>query len=85
MSPWFILAMLPAGALYAYAAGRLITGLLGTRTAEALAPIMALSALIHLMVSSLFALAPTLALFTFWSASHLVALPFVARGLRTGA
>ena len=84
MSPWFILAMLPVGALYAYAAGRLIAGVMTIRTVEALAPIMALSALIHLVVCSLFALAPTMALFTFWSASHLIALPFVARRLRTG-
>ncbi|MBR0653699.1 hypothetical protein [Plastoroseomonas arctica] len=85
MSPWLILVLLPVGALYAYAAGRLATGLLGTREPAAVPPIMALSALAHLMVSSLLALGPTLALLAFWSASHLAALPFVARGLRTGA
>jgi len=85
MSPWVFLILLPVGALYAYAAGRLATGVLKTGRAEAVAPIMALSALAHLMASSLLALGPTLVLFTFWSATHLVALPFVARGLRTGA
>ncbi|MES2711865.1 MAG: hypothetical protein V4653_09810 [Pseudomonadota bacterium] len=85
MSPWFFILLLPAGALYAYAAGRLATGLLKTRDAAAVPPIMALSGLAHLMASSLLGLGPTLALLAFWSASHLAALPFVARGLRTGA
>ncbi|MDB5316252.1 MAG: hypothetical protein JWO26_2544 [Rhodospirillales bacterium] len=85
MSPWLFIVLLPVGALYAYAAGRLATGLLHTRTPDAVPPIMALSALAHLMVSSLLGVGPTLALFAFWSATHLAALPFVARGIHTGA
>jgi hypothetical protein len=85
MSPWLILVLLPAGVLYAFVTGRLALSALRPERVEAVPAIMALSALAHLVASRLVGLGPLLALMAFWSFTHLVALPFVARGIRPGA
>ncbi|HEY4253843.1 MAG TPA: hypothetical protein VGM87_21725 [Roseomonas sp.] len=85
MSPWLILALLPFGALYAFATGRLAICALHPARIEAVPAVMALSAVAHLIASRLLELGPMLALTAFWSFTHLVALPFVARGIRPGA
>jgi hypothetical protein len=84
MSPWLMLALLPVGAVYAFATGRLALSALSPARIEAVPVIMALSAIAHLIASRLLGLGPVLALLAFWSFTHLVALPFVARGIRPG-
>lgn len=85
MPVWLLLLLLPVGALYAFATGRLALAALRPARVEAVPAIMALSALAHLVASRLLELGPVLALLAFWSFTHLVALPFVARGIRPGA
>ena len=79
MSTFWGLAMLPFGCVYAFATGLLLCRVLGARTQDQIAPVMALSALAAFGVTLLAEFGRPLALFAFWSFSHLVALPLVLR------
>ena len=79
MSTFWGLAMLPFACAFAFVTGLLFCRALGARTQEQIAPVMALSALAAFGASLVAELGRPLALFAFWSFSHLAALPLVLR------